>query len=81
MHKQKGMDMEQANWKSGSADALLAEFFAQDDLKALAADAAAAISMMIYSTVVINHAYHCSLYRISSKIPFTIPIAEANASR
>ena len=33
--------MEQANWKSGSADALLAEFFAQDDLKALAADAGA----------------------------------------
>lgn len=33
------MDMEQATWKSGSADALLAEFFAQDDLKALAADA------------------------------------------
>ena len=27
--------MEQANWKSGSADALLAEFFAQDDLKAV----------------------------------------------
>ena len=25
-----GMDMEQATWKSGSADALLAEFFAQD---------------------------------------------------
>ena len=35
------MDMEQATWKSGSADALLAEFFAQDDLKALAADAGA----------------------------------------
>lgn len=33
--------MDQANWKNGSADALLAEFFAQDDLKALAADAGA----------------------------------------
>lgn len=47
--------MEQANWKSGSADALLAEFFAQDDLKALAADAGALLECPL---LVLDDTFH-----------------------
>ena len=47
--------MEQANWKSGSADALLAEFFAQDDLKALAADAGALLECPL---IVLDDTFH-----------------------
>ena len=47
--------MEHANLKSGSADALLAEFFAQDDLKALAADAGALLECPL---IVLDDTFH-----------------------
>jgi hypothetical protein len=49
------MNMEKANWKSGSADALLAEFFAHDDLKALAADAGALLECPL---IILDDTFH-----------------------
>ena len=54
-----GMDMEQATWKSGSADALLAEFFAHDDLKALAADAGALLECPL---LVLDDTFHVTAH-------------------
>ena len=53
------MDMEQATWKSGSADALLAEFFAHDDLKALAADAGALLECPL---LVLDDTFHVTAH-------------------
>ena len=54
-----GMDMEQATWKRGSADALLAEFFAHDDLKALAADAGALLECPL---LVLDDTFHVTAH-------------------
>ena len=54
-----GMDMEQATWKSGSADALLAEFFAHDDLKALATDAGALLECPL---LVLDDTFHVTAH-------------------
>ena len=54
-----GMDMKQATWKSGSADALLAEFFAHDDLKALAADAGALLECPL---LVLDDTFHVTAH-------------------
>ena len=51
--------MEQATWKSGSADALLAEFFAHDDLKALAADAGALLECPL---LVLDDTFHVTAH-------------------
>ena len=59
LHKWIGMDMEQATWKSGSADALLAEFFAHDDLKALAADAGALLECPL---LVLDDTFHVTAH-------------------
>lgn len=53
------MDMEQATRKSGSADALLAEFFAHDDLKALAADAGALLECPL---LVLDDTFHVTAH-------------------
>ena len=53
------MDMEQATWNSGSADALLAEFFAHDDLKALAADAGALLECPL---LVLDDTFHVTAH-------------------
>ena len=53
------MDMEQATWKIGSADALLAEFFAHDDLKALAADAGALLECPL---LVLDDTFHVTAH-------------------
>ena len=53
------IDMEQANWKNESADALLAEFFAQDDLKALAADAGALLECPL---LVLDDTFHVTAH-------------------
>ena len=62
------MDMEQATWKSGSADALLAEFFAHDDLKALAADAGALLECPL---LVLDDTFHVTAHH--SPLGFTDP--------
>ena len=54
-----GMDMEQATWKSGSADALLAEVFAHDDLQALAADAGALLECPL---LVLDDTFHVTAH-------------------
>ena len=51
--------MNQANWKDGSTDALLAEFFAQDDLKALAADAGALLECPL---LVLDDTFHVTAH-------------------
>lgn len=51
--------MKQATWKSGSADALLAEFFAHDDLKALAADAGALLECPL---LVLDDTFHVTAH-------------------
>lgn len=61
--------MEQANWKSGSADALLAEFFAQDDLKALAADAGALLECPL---LVLDDTFHVMAHH--RPLGFTDPL-------
>lgn len=63
------MDMEQATWKSGSADALLAEFFAQDDLKALAADAGALLECPL---IVLDDTFHVMAHH--RPLGFTDPL-------
>ena len=54
-----GMHMEQTNWKKGSTDALLSEFFAQDDLKALAADAGALLECPL---LVLDDTFHVAAH-------------------
>lgn len=61
--------MEQANWKSGNADALLAEFFAQDDLKALAADAGALLECPL---IVLDDTFHVMAHH--RPLGFTDPL-------
>ena len=61
--------MEQANWKSGSAGALLAEFFAQDDLKALAADAGALLECPL---LVLDDTFHVMAHH--RPLGFTDPL-------
>ena len=61
--------MGQANWKSGSADALLAEFFAQDDLKALAADAGALLECPL---LVLDDTFHVTAHH--RPLGFTDPL-------
>ena len=51
--------MEQATWKSGSTDTLLSEFFAQDDLKALAADAGALLECPL---LVLDDTFHVTAH-------------------
>ena len=51
--------MDQANWKNGSVDALLAEFFAQDDIKALAADAGALLECPL---LVLDDTFHVTAH-------------------
>ena len=62
-------DMEQANWKNGSADALLSEFFAQDDLKALAADAGALLECPL---LVLDDTFHVTAHH--RPLGFTDPL-------
>ena len=61
--------MEQANWKNGSADALLSEFFAQDDLKALAADAGALLECPL---LVLDDTFHVTAHH--RPLGFTDPL-------
>ena len=61
--------MEQANWKNGSADALLSEFFAQDDLKALAADAGALLGCPL---IVLDDTFHVTAHH--RPLGFTDPL-------
>ena len=61
--------MGQANWKSGNADALLAEFFAQDDLKALAADAGALLECPL---IVLDDTFHVMAHH--RPLGFTDPL-------
>ena len=61
--------MEHANLKSGSADALLAEFFAQDDLKALAADAGALLECPL---IVLDDTFHVMAHH--RPLGFTDPL-------
>ena len=68
--------MEQANWKSGSADALLAEFFAQDDLKALAADAGALLECPL---LVLDDTFHVMAHH--RPLGFTDPLFRMPSDR
>ena len=51
--------MEKESWKNGSASSLLAEFFAQDDLNSLAADAGALLDCPL---LVLDDTFHITAH-------------------
>lgn len=68
--------MEAVKQKSYSADALLAEFFAQDDLKSLAADAGALLDCPL---LVLDDTFHVVAYH--RPLGFSDPLFQASVSR
>lgn len=68
--------MEAVKQKNYSADALLAEFFAQDDLKSLAADAGALLDCPL---LVLDDTFHVVAYH--RPLGFSDPLFQASVSR
>ena len=68
--------MEDVKQKNYSADALLAEFFAQDDLKSLAADAGALLDCPL---LVLDDTFHVVAYH--RPLGFSDPLFQASVSR
>ena len=71
-----GETVEAVKQKSYSTDALLAEFFAQDDLKSLAADAGALLDCPL---LVLDDTFHVVAYH--RPLGFSDPLFQASVSR